>query len=197
MKRSFYFLLVCVMVACQKPSPELDPSLFGWGSSAQSFQNSIMKAGWNVNQIEGNEISLSYPLPGEAELRKSLSSFVPSDEASPLFTARAYFHHDRLARLRIKRLGKKASLSDFTAKFNSEWNFKTEHNLPEQNLTNHTGQTLHQASAILSGKDTVARYFLTTLQKDPSETMDAEVEYMIFSIKENEGISVQALLDSP
>lgn len=184
-----------LVLNCSKPSDARlppGPSQFPWGKDRASVEEKFLKNNWRV--LEKDEMSLRLaPAPGREEVK----SIGPHDEADLPYELILYFNQDRLSLARILRRDTKETISAFESGLKSEYSLsqpahRESSRQPRTALGNESFRTfeIYERADLLIA---VYRTSFTMSEKDLQGGVTDELECMVFSREENQGISVEDL----
>lgn len=167
-----------------------------WGSEPADLISGLEKAGWIKKDETEDRVDMVMPVSDSHDAGMIKTSM---DDLSP-FHITAYFSKKRLSAIRFIRRDKGAVIAPFIAELKSLYDLGVPAWSSEEKISKtETGNVMHEKTFLFESEEGFARMITSTV--DPSEHnleqgMFDEVELMLFSRKENEGISLKALQDS-
>ena len=199
-KRLYSFLTPLLILAavnllfCSKEPPStgpLPPEILAWGSSPSRIQSLMTEKGWiEVSQTEGRT---DYAL----KLSDDDEKFDPiMDEVVYPYKASFFFNQNRLSIAGFHRTGNSEEIAQFKKEFlamysagSPEW----ESGISEKKAE--SGNHYTSSSEIYSGKDILIKIHNNVFTSSQNQIQDEVIDCQIFSVKENEGISVKGLAE--
>ncbi|MDH5655767.1 MAG: hypothetical protein OEZ34_07665 [Spirochaetia bacterium] len=179
---------------CSKPVPStdpIDPDLLKWGSSISHMDSVFLKHGWI--EIASSEGRKDYTL----KIGDDDETFDPiMDEVVYPYKASLFFNQNRLSIARIFRSGSKEEIKKFKEDFLSKNSLGSpEWESIDQTVKTQSGNSHNVSSRIYSSEEILVKIHENSIVSKETKVKDESIEIQIFSIKENEGISVKGLAE--
>lgn len=187
--------MIIAAVNCKKedktvPSP-LGNDLLIWGENPSDIESLFLEKGWS--RLPDSPHSIDYGL----KMNEEDGKFDPvMDDVVYPYKVSLYFNENRLHMARLFRSGSSDTIADFQKKFLSmnSMNEPAWKNSENDNKEK-SEYTYTSSEEIFSGKDIIAVIYKTSFISKENSVKDENIEIQIYSLKENEGISVKELAE--